>query len=149
MNTLSKEVVTLSDKSSTIKLPGETFHIDSQLLFQRLTTAAGRSIENISEVFKYELCSIPSSLFDNTGLPRQPSKSTLAEALWKLGDCSHTSISNEDDLHFIIDGGSLLPKFHGQKTQALKRYDSYMSTILSKSTQEQLLCLMAIALNIH
>ena len=41
---------------------GEGVHIDTQLLFQRLTTAADRNVDDISEVFKYELSSIPSSL---------------------------------------------------------------------------------------
>ena len=57
----SMQVVTLSDKSD-IKIQGEGVHIDTQLLFQRLTAVADRYFENVSEIFQYELASVPSSL---------------------------------------------------------------------------------------
>ena len=74
-----------------------------QLLFHCLTTSADRYVDDISEVFKYELSSIPSSLFDNAGLLREAQKSTLADALWKQGDCSY---SQDKPTTYVIDGGS-------------------------------------------
>jgi len=65
----SMQVVRMSEKAD-VTVFGEGVHIDTQLLFQRLTTAADRNVDDISEVFKYELSSIPSSLFDNAGLGR-------------------------------------------------------------------------------
>lgn len=67
-------------------------------------------METIVDVFKYELCNVPSSVFDSAGLRRQHNKSTLDVALWKLGDCSATPSSTADNLYFIIDEGSLLHK---------------------------------------
>jgi hypothetical protein len=40
-------------------------------MFQRLKTAANGLFENTAEVFKYELSSVPSSMFDCNGLPRE------------------------------------------------------------------------------
>ena len=83
----SQQAVTLNEKSS-IKVNGEVIAVDPQLLFQRLTAAANRYVTDISEVFKYELSGVPSSLFDNVGLMREPQKSALAQAIWSQGDCS-------------------------------------------------------------
>ena len=68
------------------KVTHDVISIDPQLLFQRLTTAAGRYLDNIAEIFQYELCSMPSALFDSSGLPREPQKSNIADYIWKLGD---------------------------------------------------------------
>ena len=59
----SQQAVTLNEKSS-VKVGGEIVAVDPQLLFQRLTTAANRYVSDISEVFRYELSGVPSSLFD-------------------------------------------------------------------------------------
>jgi hypothetical protein len=40
-------------------------------MFQRLTTAANGIFENTAEVFKYELSSVPSSMFDCNRLPQE------------------------------------------------------------------------------
>ena len=74
--------------TQTVTLDGETVHVDPQLLFQRLTAAAQWSAEDIPQVFTYELCSVPSSLFDTAGFIREPQKPALADAIWGLGDCS-------------------------------------------------------------
>jgi len=106
----SMQVVRMSEKAD-VTVFGEGVHIDTQLLFQRLTTAADRYVDDISEVFKYELSSIPSSLFDNAGLLREAQKSTLADALWKQGDCSYSQDNTDTEnkpTTYLIDGESLL-----------------------------------------
>ena len=70
-------------EKSFVKWDDEWLQIDTQLLFQRLTTAADRYIDDTSSIFQFELASIPSSLFDNNGMPREAQKSSLADALWK------------------------------------------------------------------
>ncbi|VDI49933.1 Hypothetical predicted protein [Mytilus galloprovincialis] len=89
--------------------------IDPQLMFQRLTTAANGLFENTSEVFQYELSSVPSSIFDCNRLPREACKSNLADAIWACGsDCIH-EIDGEG-FQYVLDGGSLLqrlPWTHG------------------------------------
>ncbi|VDI39228.1 Hypothetical predicted protein [Mytilus galloprovincialis] len=80
------QVITLNSKTS-IKVDGELIQVDPQLLFQRCTTIANGLFEDISEIFKYELCSVPSSLFDNNGLPRQANKRILADSIWDFDGC--------------------------------------------------------------
>jgi hypothetical protein len=112
----SNQAVTLAAKTKT-KSDSDfpTTDIDSQLMFQRLTTAANGLFENTAEVFKYELSSVPSSMFDCNRLPREACKSNLVDAIWACGsDCTH-EIDGEG-FQYVLDGGSLLqriPWTHG------------------------------------
>lgn len=76
------QIVTMASKTS-LKTDRETVHVDPQLLFQRCTTAANRLFDDISEIFKYELCNIPSSLFEKNRFPRESQKSLLGDVLWE------------------------------------------------------------------
>ena len=106
----SMQAVPINEKS-LVKLDGESLHIDTQLLFQRLTTAADRYIEDVSSVFQFELSSVPSSLFDNNGFPREPQKSTLADAIWKQCRFEESTPTNVTPTNaVVVDGGSLLHK---------------------------------------
>jgi len=68
----------------------------------------------------FDSMNYPSSLFDNSGLPRVAQKSVLADSVWKMGNCSAgVSLSDSSgksveqsstDWTFVIDGGSLLHK---------------------------------------
>lgn len=69
--------------NNAMKVNQETVSIDPQLLFQRLITVADRCDEDISNILKYELSTYPSSLFDNSGMPRTGQKSQLADAMCK------------------------------------------------------------------
>ena len=57
-------------------------------------------------MFQYELCSYPPALFENKFTPREASKATLADALWKCmpGD---TPISS-GEVQYMLDRGALL-----------------------------------------
>lgn len=100
------QAIVLSAKSA-IKVDDDIITVDSQLLFQRLLAAANGMYENQAEIFTYELCSHPSSIFEVNGLMRMPQKSTLGDAIWIKGDCSADEIP-EKDARLVIDGGSLL-----------------------------------------
>lgn len=76
------QCVVMSAKS-TQKI-GMTKNVDPALLFQRLVTIAGRSVEKQESCFTYELCSHPSSMFDNNGMPRAADKPELAKAISTL-----------------------------------------------------------------
>ena len=102
------QAVTMNAKHS-IKIDGESVNVDPQLLFQRLTTVARGSYTNMYDLFRYELSNHPSSLFDTAGLPRQAQKSSLAESIWSVGDCSADALP--PNTYFVLDGGSLLHKF--------------------------------------
>jgi hypothetical protein len=113
------QAVPLSDNSS-VKIDDETVSIDPQLLFQRLITVADRSDEDIASIFKFELSTNPSSLFDNSGLPRAAQKSQLADAIWKLGYCGSDQDVEEDRLSYVVDGGSLIQKIPWPKNSTFR-----------------------------
>ena len=55
------QATTLGSKS-TVKVKGESVTVDPHLIFQRLVTVGQRS-EDVSSLFKYELCTHPPALF--------------------------------------------------------------------------------------
>lgn len=103
----SCQIVPLGTKTDTAN--DMEINIDPQLMFQRLITAAKDLTEDPAEIFKYELSGVPSSLFDNNGLPRLASKSLMSEAIWGNGQCGAEEIP-DNNLHYIVDGGSLLQR---------------------------------------
>ena len=130
----SQQAVTLNEKSF-IKVNGEVIAVDPQLLFQRLTAAANRYV---SEVFKNELSGVPSSLFNNTGLMREPQKSALAQAIWSHGDCSlDEDYQPEQTINHVIDGGSLQQRIPWEKGSTFgdicNKYYEYLSQKFTNS----------------
>jgi hypothetical protein len=69
-----------SKKASKEDTEVPCIQIDTQLMFQRLVIAGNGHFTDNSELFKFELSSLPSSVFDNNGYPREASKSLLADA---------------------------------------------------------------------
>ena len=47
-------------------------------------------------------------LFDSGGLLREAHKSSLADAIWGLGDCGVEK--TDESVHYVLDGGSLLQR---------------------------------------
>ncbi len=74
--------------SSVLKVKGEPIKVDPQLIFQRLI-AVGEHTEDLASLFKYELCSYPSALFESLSHPLQANKVALAHALWKFMKEAH------------------------------------------------------------
>ena len=95
---------------STVKIDGDSIHVDPQLLFQRLLAAAERLVEDQAEIFSYELCSIPSSLFEPSGLFTEADKPSLANAIWNLGDCSMQDTIFDEFTQHVLDVGSLIQR---------------------------------------
>ena len=82
--------------------------IDPQLLFQRLSfLATSGRYEDPQALFKYEMSSYPSALFDSSLLPRQANKSVLADAIWAQTESKQTA-RPVGDLHYVVDGGALI-----------------------------------------
>ena len=80
--------------------------MDPQLLFQRLVIACNTT-DDLEDVFRYELCSYPASLFDTPVTLGQPQKATLADALWtKLSSDAKSGPSG--NVQYVLDGGALL-----------------------------------------
>ena len=78
----SDQVTTLQSKSS-VRVDGHPIHVDPELLFQSLIVASNaNAIDDRKSIFRFELCSYPSALFDDTHMPRAPQKAVLANAIW-------------------------------------------------------------------
>jgi len=102
------QVVTMTVKNS-LTIGGESISVDPQLLFQRLVTAARDLTEDTRDLFRYELCGHPSSLFEPSGLMRPAVKAALADALWTMAGCTDIPFPKLDEnTLFVLDGGSLL-----------------------------------------
>lgn len=133
----SMNVKLLSTKA-TVKIDGENVPIDSQLLFQRLIAVAGQSNceeMGMEELFQYELCTYPSSLFECSEVMREANKSNLADTIW-------TQFPNESqipfDVRYVLDGGSLLhriPWTRGETYQEIaERYVDSIKRSYSEDT---------------
>ena len=99
------QAVTLGSRF-TIKIKGESVKVDPQLMFQRLITIGDFHEGDLQELLKYELCSYPPSIFASNYLPLMASKSTLADALWKIIKCTQRRPCGK--VQYILDGGALL-----------------------------------------
>ncbi|KAJ8043143.1 hypothetical protein HOLleu_10106 [Holothuria leucospilota] len=104
----SEQAVTMNAKMA-VKVDGDSFEVDPQLLFQQLLIASDAMYDDKSEIFRFELCSQPSSLFDSSGLMRQANKALLADAMWNLGDCSTEELPS-GFVQYVLDGGSLIQR---------------------------------------
>lgn len=100
------QVKTLASMSG-VKIDGEIVQIDPRLLFQRMISATNSTGEELTEVLKHELCTMPPSLFEPSGLLRQACKSTLAEVIWKIPAIANNATIPNIVTH-VIDGGHLL-----------------------------------------
>lgn len=102
------QVVTLASKTA-IKLKNDEVQVNPQLMFQRLcvVVSAGR-YENPAQFFAYEMSSYPTSLFDQSLLPRKANKPVLSQAIWSLIENSQKDTSISDNVHYVLDGGALL-----------------------------------------
>ena len=131
------QAVTLGSKT-TVVISGDSVPVDPQLLFQRLSVIATREEQDDpAAMFKYELCSHPTALFDNVGLPREPNKSTLADALWEMVKQEQTE-PNGDDLQYVLDGGALLQRLPWSRGETFENicqmYVTYVTKRYGKAT---------------
>jgi len=112
------QVVRMNVKS-TLKVDDELIEFDPQLLFQRLITVADRNMPNMPDIFKYELCQVPSSMFDKSGLLREANKPNLSEAIWNMGDCQANTFPQSPT--YVLDGGSLLQRVPWKKNSTFQQ----------------------------
>lgn len=77
--TRSAQAGTMASKSS-VRVHNDHVQVDPQLTFQRLIFARDNS--KLEELFRYQLCSYPTSLFDIICTLREPQNPALADALW-------------------------------------------------------------------
>ena len=87
-----------------------TIQIDPQLMFQRLVIAGEDQFTDNSQLFQHELASVPPSVFDNNGLPREATKASLADALWNDSHCMADVSEEKQQYRYVLDGGSLIQR---------------------------------------
>ena len=103
-----KQQVTNLASSVYVSVEGEKIEIDPQQLYQRLLVAGIGSID-IETLFQYELCSYPTSLFDEKLLMRRADKSDLQNGLVKKVPACVVK-ERPIGVAYTIDGGALLQR---------------------------------------
>lgn len=88
--------------NTAVTIKKEVVHIDPQALFQRLTVVATHGNVDANEVFKHELCSYPTALFEAPGSPREAHKAVLGAALWNHAK-SHEATPSAGALYVLDD----------------------------------------------
>ena len=96
----SDQVTTIQSKSSE-DVDGQSIHVDPELLFQSLI-----AIDDRKALFRFELCSYPSALFDKTLMPRAPQKAVLPNAVWTRLPPDIAGLTGE--VQHVLDGEALL-----------------------------------------
>ncbi|XP_065662104.1 uncharacterized protein LOC136084858 [Hydra vulgaris] len=98
----SKQVKILAKLMPSVKVNGDAFQVDPNVLFQRLIMLIERA-EDLTDCFEYELTPEPTSLFKD-GLMRKPKKAELGRELIK----DSTILTENNDTTYILDGRALL-----------------------------------------
>ena len=111
----SDQVTTLQSKSS-VRVDGQPIQVNPELLLQHLIVSSN-AIEDRKALFRFELCSYPSALFDDTLMLRAPPKAVLPNAIWT---CLPPDIAGPTgEVQHMLDGGTLLHRItwpHGFPT---------------------------------
>ena len=139
-----KDTVVTMDSKSCAKIDGQSLPVNPQLLFQRLLTVVRQTSENLTDIFKYELCNRPPALFDPSGLPREANKPALADAIWSVGKGVDMPAAPPptQEMKYVLDGGSLLYRLPSPRGKTFDSIPPCMWT-MSRGFHSVPLCLMA------
>ena len=89
-------------KGKLLKVGKDEVQVNPLLLLQMRLTAVGSSLtHDTSSLFKYELCTVPSALFEPSGLMRRADKLTLAKSLLNMLDDTNLEISH--NVEYVLD----------------------------------------------
>ena len=100
-----------------VKAPsGGRIEMEPQHLYQRLLLMGIGDIP-LPELLKYELCSLPASLYDNNVRLRTGNKAELMHHLLKLVPESVLASVQTTGFQCVIDGGGYYTNFHGLSIQ--------------------------------
>lgn len=128
-------VKSLAHVTRSIPLRNETVCVNPNQLLHRMVCSV-RSCEQLAEIFHYELCTYPPSLFDEAGLMRKGNKSSIVKVLAPKAN----EISNEKSKGecIIVDGGHLLHRVVWQRPATFRticeQYTRYVLTHFGKCT---------------
>lgn len=129
-------VKSLASITKSVKINNDMVCVNPNTLLHRMVCTV-RSDERLEEIFQFELCAYPPSLFDESGLMRKGKKSSMVTVL--VSDSKESS--NIDDpvkVSYIIDGGHLLHRVVWQQPATFKQiceqYSDYVCTHYGKAT---------------
>ena len=81
-------------KGKVLKVGKDEVQMDPLLLFQRLIAVGSSLTDDASTLFKYELCTAQSALFELSGLMRRADKPTLPKSLLYMLDDTNLELSH-------------------------------------------------------
>lgn len=126
------QAVTLASKSA-VKVDGEAFQFDPQVLFQRLALAG---YGNFEDAFDYELCLFPPALAESVDFLNEPQKASFAEAIWNSITKKDVTIPRQ--VRYVLDGGALLHRIPWNRGATFACIlDSYCDYVLKKYGKAQ------------
>ena len=102
----------------------ESVLIDAQLLFQRVSTA-GSHCDDLTDVFKCELCSYPPALFQTSYILLEADKPALAEAIWKQLPLAVRNTVLPQNVQYVLDGGALPHRIPWNSGETYERISSH------------------------
>ncbi|KAK7491791.1 hypothetical protein BaRGS_00017047 [Batillaria attramentaria] len=90
----------------------------------------------LEDIFNHELTSLPTSLFDMNGFPRETNKHTLAEFLWSGDNVPATPprAQSHENVKQILDGGSLLHRLPPRGSSYRELIEMYVTFVSRKYT---------------
>lgn len=129
----SNQSITMGSKTG-VSTKEDNFQVDPQHLFQRLCLVASTiSLDDQKSYFEYELSNHPTSLFDDSGLPREANKPALANEMWSQSKQEEVVSEIPDGAQYVIDGGALLQRIPWQRNALIEDIcDSYAKYVISR-----------------
>ena len=120
-----------ASSKNAVQIESDVVVVDPQLLFQRLTAAAESMSYNNRDLFRYELSSFPTSLFETPFILRPPTKSDLADELWKAAQEGMPVMPRREEIQYVLDVGAILHIIPWQRgatiASILKTYCDYVT----------------------
>ena len=95
-------------KGKLLKVGKDEVQVDPLLPFQRQIAVGSSLTDDTSSLFKYELCTVPSALFELSGLMRRADKPTLTKSLLNMLDDTNLELSH--DVGYVLHGSAVLQR---------------------------------------
>jgi len=122
-NPIKKKVVTMEAMKKRVKVADATIYNMEQLYGRLLVISQSRDIQ-LSEVFKYELAPVPSSIFDEYGDMRKGSKAILVHKLAVFATSPLGPVDAE-----LVDGNEAIYHTLWPRNSTLKKFaDNFVSS---------------------
>lgn len=126
-----EQIITMN--TNVVKTPsGSEVSVDPEILFQRFV-ALGMKEDNLPELFTFELCAYPATLFEQKYVMREADKPLLADSIWNMLPPEQQLQSLDptpEGAVYVVDGGWLMHRVEWNKRekyeQILSRYVGYV-----------------------